>query len=149
MMMHHNLKSIFAFLSNFLYQHPQWSGCMSASNGPSSSTTLLPRLCAQQERPRRGHGRETARAEPRPSPAAGTAPRVIPKPRNKDRETSRHAGSGIWSVFVDTLVHLPPSGTRAKLTDKHSSGEGFLVCNMLHITDMSYVNILKALKACN
>lgn len=50
---------------------------------------------------------------------------------------------------MDTLVHLPPSGTRAKLTDKHSSGEGFLVCNMLHITDMSYVNILKALKACN
>lgn len=56
---------------------------------------------------------------------------------------------GISSAFVNTLVHLPPSGTRAKLTAKNSSGEAFPVGNMLHITDMSYMNVLKALKTCN
>lgn len=56
---------------------------------------------------------------------------------------------GISRGFANALVCLSSLGTRAELTVQHSRGEIFLVCTVLPVTDMSYTDILTALKACN
>lgn len=49
--------------------------------------------------------------------------------------------SGISRGFANVLLCLSSLGMRAELTVQHSHGEILLVCIVLPVTDMSYMNI--------
>lgn len=106
-MIYHNLEKHFFLFFIIIFCTSILSGLDAFQHltRPSSSTTLLQRLCAQQEWPRRELRGETTRAVPRPSTTAGTAPQVIPKPRNRDTEISQHTGSGTQESQV--LLQTP------------------------------------------